>query len=196
MENQLTNSNLDTNDITYASLYAYLFNNVLNGYKIIFYPDVSARIRNLRFDFSEFESHPLTHFVTKNETGKILINGSYYKVDQQLFRVLNIAAFEYLSRMVKKYELVNVGLNSEETGEAYRNQFIKSIKKELKQHYNFKRVQIDANHYEFSFINKQDYVNSCINSAILNACLLMLKDSTVYYDYAHIKPSTDQTNNC
>ena len=181
-------SNFDGKNANFDAIYQEIFNDVLNNYTIVFQPNVSERIKNLHFDFSAFESEPLTNFITESDLGKILINGVYFKPDENLFKVLNIAAYEFLLKSAKQYEFAAAKVNKDLTnaGELYKDHFIKSIKKELKLHYGAKRVQKNDFLYEFYFDSKQDYINSCVNSAILNACLLIQAGSSVYYDYAQI----------
>lgn len=185
---KVENSNLNS---SIEAVYQEIFNNVLNNYKIVFHSDVSRKVQNLNFDFSAFGNEPLTSFITESDSGKILINGVYYEVDKNLFKVLNIAAYEFLYKAAKQYELSVVKTGNDlanRVGEAYKDYFVKSIKKELKLHYNTKRILKDYL-YEFYFDSKQDYINSCVNSAILNACLLILAGSNIYYDYAQINKS-------
>lgn len=195
MEKEIEILNFKTENIDYAAVYNNIFNNVLNNYSIVFQPFVEDRIKRFNLDFSKFKTEPLTSFITKSQSGSFLIGDNYYVVDKTFFELLNIAAYEFLAKVVKNYDMFlnNLGVLKNDEKEAYRMQFLKGIRKELRAHYDNKRTRKGAFLYVDFYATKQDYINSCINSGILIACLLMLSGSSIYHDLAQTHKRVEQS---
>ena len=180
-------------DLNFSELYYNIVNNVYNNFQIIFQPNIENKIKSANLDFSAYKNANLEDFLLEDEQGKILIDNKYYRVNQNLFIILNIAVYEYLTKILNsKTTILRAKLKENYSGEellnmasTLKNSILKSLKDELKKHYNFKRVQNGA-FSEFYYDSKEEYIKSCINSSILNNIFLMFKSSNIYKDYEEI----------
>ena len=190
-------------NIDFLAVYNSIVENVEKNFNIIFSPKIKSRIEELDFDFSAFHNAQLTDFIYLDPNGRILISNDYYSANPDLFKVINIATYEIIINLVK----VNIssfkdGQNQSaslndiyEFSNQFKIGFMSLLKKELKKHYNLKRVETEKPYMEFYYDSKEDYIKSCINSAILNTIILFYSSSTIYKDYKKINNANKPLTN-
>lgn len=182
------------NNLNFGDIYNDIVNDVFNNYKMIFQENIYKKIVALKFDFSQYIDKPLTDLLTENPNGKVLINNAHYSVNPNFFVIINIAAFESLAKTLNAKVISartqlkegNVEDSVRNSAYTFKNQLLKLLKKELKNHYDFKRVNRKGAYPEFYYDSKEEYIYSCINSGLLNAIILTIKNTTIYSDYEEI----------
>ena len=178
--------------INFDEVYHDLLNRVKNNYDIIFDSPIAEKIKKLNFNFDVIKKNYFNCYLTKDEQGNILIGDDKFSVDSNIFKLINILTFEHLQSIMGEHitafcKKKNISNLNYEDKLYFKTYFCKALKHKLNSYHVVKRKwveNLDANLYPYNSVD--EYINSCVNSAILTAVFLEVKQSNIYKDYSKI----------
>lgn len=185
-------------DIDFKHAYFSIVKAVRAEPQIIFTPEVEAKTQSIGEDFSAYKGLTLKDFFKESPSGTVFTPGKRYAVDKQFFKIINIACYEYILQESQKFEAAIVDdLKNDNFKEAdinnaiylFRRKFFSEIFEERKKHHRPNHLTRGIYYYD----NLDEYINSCINTAILSIEFLRCREKTVYTDYSENRASKNTT---